>query len=72
MTKFHWLYVQNWFRGEALLYYDSEVESLDNNYADVIANTKSLFISISKLLCVKAELSGFSFQNMIENLMVTE
>ncbi len=68
MAKCHGIYVQNWFRGEELLYYDAEVEPLDNNHADVIANTKSLFNSISKILCVKAELSGLSFQNMIEKI----
>ena len=59
-------YVHNLFRGEALRYYYGEVEPLGNNYADVIAKMESQFNSISKQQCVKAELSGLSFQDMVD------
>ncbi len=47
-------------------YYYAEVEPLGNNYADVIAKMHSQFISISKQQFVKAELSGLSFQDMVD------
>ncbi len=43
-----------------------EIEPLGSNYADVIAKIKSHFNSISKKQCLKAELSGLSFQNVVD------
>ena len=59
-------YVHNLFRGEALRCYYAEVEPLGNNYADSIAKMKSQFNSISKQQCVKADLSGLSFRDMVD------
>ncbi len=59
-------YVHNLIRGEALRSYYAEVEPLGNNYADVIAKMQSQFNSISIQQFVKAELSGLSFQDMVD------
>ncbi len=59
-------YVHDLFRGVALRYYYAAVEPLGNSYADVIAEMQSLFNTISKQQCVKAELSGSSFQDMVD------
>ena len=59
-------YVHNLFRGVSLRYYYAAVEPLGNNYADVIAEMQLQFNSISKQQCVKAELSGWSFQDMVD------
>ncbi len=58
-------YTQNLFHEEALRYYYGEVEPLGNNYADVIAKIQSQFNSIYKQQCVKAEVYGLSFQDMV-------
>ncbi len=52
-------YVHNLFRG-------AEFEPLGNSYADFIAKMKSQFNSISKQQCVKAELSGLIFEDMVD------
>ncbi len=51
-------YLHKLFHGEALRYYYAEIEPLGNSYGDFI----------SKMKFVKAELSGLSFQNMVEKL----
>ncbi len=54
------------FRREALRFYYAEVEPLRNNFTDVISKMMSQFNSISKQQCVKAELSGLRFQDMVD------
>ncbi len=59
-------YLHNLVCGEALSYFYAEFEPLRNSYPDVFAKIESPFNSISKQQCAKAEVSGISFQDIVD------